>query len=65
MLLLRLCSVTMSLMSNGLLLGFKLPYVPVQNAELEFVLQTRGPDHIEEVLRTLRAAGLFATTHPY
>ncbi len=39
--------------------------LPVQNAELEFVLQTRGPDHIEEVLRTLRAAGLFATTHPY
>ncbi len=39
--------------------------LPVQNAELEFVLQTRGPDHIEEVLRTLRAAGLYATTHPY
>jgi threonine dehydratase len=39
--------------------------LPVQNAELEFVLQTRGPDHIEEVLRTLRDAGLFATTHPY
>jgi threonine dehydratase len=39
--------------------------LPVQNAELEFVLQTRGPDHIEEVLKTLRAAGLFATTHPY
>jgi threonine dehydratase len=39
--------------------------LPVQNAELEFVLQTRGPDHIEEVLDTLRRAGLFATTHPY
>ena len=39
--------------------------LPVQNAELEFVLQTRGPEHIEEVLRTLRAAGLYATTHPY
>jgi threonine dehydratase len=39
--------------------------LPVQNAELEFVLQTRGPDHIEEVLLTLRAAGLYATTHPY
>jgi threonine dehydratase len=39
--------------------------LPVQNAELEFVLQTRGPEHIEEVLRTLRAAGLFAETHPY
>ncbi len=39
--------------------------LPVQNAELEFVLQTRGPDHIEEVLRVLHAAGLYATTHPY
>jgi threonine dehydratase len=39
--------------------------VPVQNAELEFVLQTRGPEHIDEVLRTLHAAGLYATTHPY
>ena len=39
--------------------------LPVQNAELEFVLQTRGPEHIDEVLRTLQAAGLYATTHPY
>jgi threonine dehydratase len=39
--------------------------LPVQNAELEFVLQTRGPEHIEEVLRVLHAAGLFAETHPY
>jgi threonine dehydratase len=39
--------------------------LPVQNAELEFVLQTRGPEHIEEVLSTLRDAGLFAETHPY
>ncbi len=39
--------------------------LPVQNAELEFVLQTRGPEHIEEVLRTLRNAGLYANTHPY
>ncbi len=39
--------------------------LPVQNAELEFVLQTRGPEHIEDVLRVLRAAGLYANTHPY
>ncbi len=39
--------------------------LPVQNAELEFVLQTRGPEHIDEVLRTLHGAGLYATTHPY
>jgi len=39
--------------------------LPVQNAELEFVLQTRGPEHIEEVLRVLRAAGLYTNTRPY
>jgi threonine dehydratase len=39
--------------------------LPVQNAELEFVLQTRGPEHIEEVLRVLRDGGLYAKTHPY
>jgi threonine dehydratase len=39
--------------------------LPVQNAELEFVLQTRGPEHIEQVLQTLRTAGLYASTHPY
>ena len=35
--------------------------LPVQNAELEFVLQTRGPEHIEEVLRTLQ--GCRASRH--
>jgi threonine dehydratase len=39
--------------------------LPVQNAELEFVLQTRGPEHIDEVLRVLNEGGLYATTHPY
>ena len=39
--------------------------LPAQNAELEFVLHTRGPDHIDEVLRTLQRAGLYATMHPY
>jgi len=39
--------------------------LPVQNAELEFVLQTRGPEHIEQVLQVLRDGGLYATTHPY
>lgn len=32
--------------------------LPAQNAQLEMVLQTRGPEHIEQVLRALRAAGL-------
>ncbi len=32
--------------------------LPAMNAELEMVLQTRGPEHIEQVLGALRAAGL-------
>jgi threonine dehydratase len=32
--------------------------LPAQNAQLEMVLQTRGPEHIEQVLRALRTAGL-------
>ncbi len=30
--------------------------LPAQNAQLEMVIQTRGPDHIEQVLRALREA---------
>jgi len=32
--------------------------LPAMNAELEMELQTRGPEHIEQVLQALRAAGL-------
>jgi threonine dehydratase len=32
--------------------------LPALNAELEMELQTRGPEHIEQVLQALRAAGL-------
>jgi len=32
--------------------------LPAMNAELEMVLQTRGPEHIEQVLAALGAAGL-------
>ncbi len=32
--------------------------LPAQNAQLEMVLQTRGPEHIEQVIRALRDAGL-------
>jgi threonine dehydratase len=32
--------------------------LPVLNAELQMELQTRGPEHIEQVLQALRAAGL-------
>jgi len=32
--------------------------LPAQNAQLDMVLHTRGPQHIDEVLRALREAGL-------
>ncbi len=32
--------------------------LPAQNAQLEMVLQTRGPEHIEQILRALKDAGL-------
>jgi threonine dehydratase len=34
--------------------------LPVQSAEVELVLQTRGADHIAEVLQALAAAGFKA-----
>jgi len=39
--------------------------LPAQNAQLEMVLQTRGPEHIEEILRALREAGLPAELDTY
>jgi threonine dehydratase len=39
--------------------------LPVQNAQLEMVLQTRGPEHIDEVLAALRDAGLEAEIDTY
>ena len=39
--------------------------LPAQNAQLEMVLQTRGPEHIEKVLQALRAAGLPAELNTY
>jgi threonine dehydratase len=39
--------------------------LPVNNAELEFVLQTRGAEHVQQVLEALRSAGLWAESHPY
>jgi hypothetical protein len=39
--------------------------LPVQNAQLEMVLQTRGPEHIEEVLGALHQAGLSAEIDTY
>ncbi len=32
--------------------------LPAQNAQLGMVLQTRGPEHIEQVIRAMRGAGL-------
>jgi len=39
--------------------------LPVQNAQLEMVLQTRGAAHIEEVIAALRAAGFAAQVDEY
>ena len=39
--------------------------LPAQNAQLEMVIQTRGPEHIEEVLQRLREAGMPADLDPY
>ncbi len=39
--------------------------LPAQNAQLEMVLHTRGPQHIEQVLRALREAGLPADVDRY
>jgi threonine dehydratase len=39
--------------------------LPAQNAQLDMVLQTRGPEHIEQVLRALRDAGLPAEVDRY
>jgi threonine dehydratase len=39
--------------------------LPAQSAQLEMVLQTRGPEHIELVLQALREAGLPAEIDTY
>jgi len=39
--------------------------LPVRNVEVDFVLQTRGPEHIEEVIRALNAAGFAASNHDH
>jgi len=37
--------------------------LPLQTAEVEFVLQTRGRAHVEEIIAALRAAGFAARAH--
>ena len=32
-------------------------HLPLESAEVEFVLQTRGPDHLEQVIEALEAGG--------
>ncbi len=39
--------------------------LPAQNAQLEMVLQTRGPEHIEQVIRALRDAGVASELDTY
>ena len=37
--------------------------LPLQTADVEFVLQTRGREHVEEIIGALRAAGFAARIH--
>lgn len=39
--------------------------LPVRNVEVDFVLQTRGPEHILEVIDILNAAGFAASNHDH
>lgn len=39
--------------------------LPVRNVEVDFVLQTRGHDHIQEVIDVLNAAGFAASNHDH
>lgn len=39
--------------------------LPAQNAQLQLVLQTRGPQHVQELLQALHAAGLAAEIDSY
>lgn len=39
--------------------------LPVRNVEVDFVLQTRGPEHIQEVIDVLNAAGFDASNHDH
>ncbi|CAB3818742.1 threonine ammonia-lyase [Achromobacter anxifer] len=39
--------------------------LPVRNVEVDFVLQTRGHDHIQEVIEILNAAGFAASNHDH
>ena len=39
--------------------------LPVRNVEVDFVLQTRGPEHIAEVIAALNAAGFDASNHDH
>lgn len=39
--------------------------LPVRNVEVDFVLQTRGPEHIQEVISILNAAGFAASNHDH
>ncbi len=37
--------------------------LPLQTAEVDFVLQTRGREHVEEIIHALRSAGFAARIH--
>jgi threonine dehydratase len=39
--------------------------LPVRNVEVDFVLQTRGPEHIAEVIECLNSSGFAASNHDH
>jgi len=39
--------------------------LPAQNVEVDFVLQTRGPEHVQQVIDVLNAAGFSASNHDH
>ncbi|KAK72157.1 ACT domain protein, partial [Bordetella holmesii H620] len=39
--------------------------LPVRNVEVDFVLQTRGPEHIAQVISVLNDAGFAASNHDH
>ncbi|ARP85793.1 threonine ammonia-lyase [Bordetella genomosp. 9] len=39
--------------------------LPVRNVEVDFVLQTRGPEHIADIIARLNAAGFVASNHDH
>ena len=48
---------------NRALASDRLIFLPLQTTEVDFVLRTRGREHIEEIVAALAAAGYSARVH--